>query len=270
MNFIFTADAGSNVQIIVPGAINGTFPGGPGRLKFGGSASAGNATFVCKGGEIDDVDGAVVTFGDHSAAANGRFTLKGGLVSGANGASIVFGNSASLGNATITLEGGVMGSGETSIEVLADTTGSGANLSLLGNSNLYISDHNQPGFALGSLEGDGGIILGVAGGSGRTLVVGNNRSTTFSGVLDDTGSTGSLTKVGNGTLTLTGSNTYLGPTLINQGQLLVNNTAGSGTGERPGASERRQSWRDRDNRRGTDYRDRNRPGSNRRPGRRRK
>ena len=39
-----------------------------------------------------------------------------------------------------------------------------------------------------------------------------------------------LQKVGGGTLALTGDNSYSGGTLVNEGRLLVNNTAGSGTG----------------------------------------
>ena len=236
LDFIRTADAGSNLQAIVPGGTSGIFSNS-GSVTFSGSASAGSGLYVCKGAEvdshIDNAMGAVVEFSNSSTAANGSFTLKGGLATGAKGASMQVTNTASLGNATITLEGGVAGSQETSMEVFADSTGSGANLSLFGNSNFYIGNHNAPGFTLGSLQGDGGVFLGNTGGSDRTLVVGNNRNTTFSGVIDDMGANGSLTKVGGGSLTLTGSNTYLGTTLIQQGQLLVSNTGGSGTGSGP-------------------------------------
>jgi len=59
----------------------------------------------------------------------------------------------------------------------------------------------------------------------------NNRSTEFDGSILSGGSyMGSLTKVGTGTLTLTGANTYNGVTTILSGALKVNNTAGSGTG----------------------------------------
>ena len=41
---------------------------------------------------------------------------------------------------------------------------------------------------------------------------------------------GALTKTGNGTLTLNGNNTYGGGTILNAGNLLVNNVVGAGTG----------------------------------------
>jgi autotransporter-associated beta strand protein len=49
-----------------------------------------------------------------------------------------------------------------------------------------------------------------------------------SGVVSGTG--GVLRKFGGGTLALTGDNSYSGGTLVDEGRLLVNNTAGSGTG----------------------------------------
>ncbi len=88
---------------------------------------------------------------------------------------------------------------------------------------------------LGGLQGDAGSILGGnTGGSGaqqKTWQIGElNTSTTFNGTITNgTGSGGStavthITKVGVGTLTLTGTNDYAGTTTVNGGTLLVNGT----------------------------------------------
>jgi autotransporter-associated beta strand protein len=62
----------------------------------------------------------------------------------------------------------------------------------------------------------GNVTLGSA-----TLTTGNdNTSTTFSGVISGTGG---LVKIGAGTLTLTGANTYTGPTIVSGGMLQVGN-----------------------------------------------
>jgi autotransporter-associated beta strand protein len=79
---------------------------------------------------------------------------------------------------------------------------------------------------IGSLEGDGSVFLGS-----RSLTIGsNNQSTTFSGLIQNTGS---LTKVGAGSLTLSRGNTYTGGTTISAGVLRINSQAGSGTGTGP-------------------------------------
>jgi autotransporter-associated beta strand protein len=64
----------------------------------------------------------------------------------------------------------------------------------------------------------------------NNLTVGsNNLSTTFSGVIEDGGFGGSLTKVGTGTLDLLGANTYTGIININGGALQVDGSISSNT-----------------------------------------
>jgi autotransporter-associated beta strand protein len=62
--------------------------------------------------------------------------------------------------------------------------------------------------------------------AGRSSPRGLNTSTSFTGTLQDGAGTLGLTKVGSGTLSLSGVNSYSGPTAINGGILQI---AGSGT-----------------------------------------
>jgi len=60
------------------------------------------------------------------------------------------------------------------------------------------------------------------GGTNRTLQVNNTALTTISGVVGDAGLVCGLTKTGGGTLVLSGTNTYTGPTLVSAGKLWIN------------------------------------------------
>ena len=78
---------------------------------------------------------------------------------------------------------------------------------------------------IGAISGAGGTI---AIGAGLTLTTNTASTTTFSGQI--TGTSGSLAKVGTGTLVLAGSNTYGGETDLNAGILVVAAaTTGTGT-----------------------------------------
>lgn len=88
--------------------------------------------------------------------------------------------------------------------------------------------------ALGSLTGTGLITTSAAGAGDATLnlSVGNNDSSpaAYSGVIEDGSGTVDLTKVGTGTLILSGTNTYSGGTTISAGTLQVESARALGTG----------------------------------------
>jgi autotransporter-associated beta strand protein len=97
---------------------------------------------------------------------------------------------------------------------------------VFGNGVLDLTNVTDPTMPIGSLAGDGLVFL-----AGHILSVGNNNlSTTFSGVIQESGG---LTKAGTGTVTLTGANTYTGGTTVSAGVLVISNTSGSGTGTGP-------------------------------------
>ena len=73
---------------------------------------------------------------------------------------------------------------------------------------------NNLSATIGALTGSRNLGLG----SGTVSVGNNHLSTTYSGVLSGSGS---LTKIGNGTLTLSNTNTYTGATTVNAGTLAL-------------------------------------------------
>ena len=126
-----------------------------------------------------------------------------------NLANLFFVNSSTAANATIiTNSGGITGFTDSA-------TGGNARFIANGGGVFDISALSAGGMTAGSIEGAGTFELGS-----KQLTVGsNNLSTTVSGAIIGTG--GSLVKTGGGTLTLSGTNSYTGPTTVNAGTLIV-------------------------------------------------
>ena len=85
--------------------------------------------------------------------------------------------------------------------------------------------NNDHKLGAGSLNGGGTFSLG----QNELTVGGNNLSTNVTGVIADGGAGGSLVKVGTGTLTLSGSNTYTGGTTVSGGTLQLGDGGTSGS-----------------------------------------
>jgi outer membrane autotransporter protein len=136
-----------------------------------------------------------------------------------------FSSMSTAGNATITTNSG----GVTFITDIS--TGGDARFITNAGGTFDISGLTSPsGTTAGSIEGAGTYQLGS-----KALTVGlNNLSTEVSGTIVDGGLSGgtggSLIKVGTGTLTLTGANTYSGGTSLNGGILAVDSDGNLGTG----------------------------------------
>jgi|GEM_PF-1318238 len=89
---------------------------------------------------------------------------------------------------------------------------------------IDFSGLTSAGTTAGSLAGAGSYILG-----NTSLTTGSlNTSTTVSGVISGVG--GSLQKVGTGTFTLSGANTYSGGTTLTAGNLVTSHDSALGTG----------------------------------------
>ncbi len=81
-----------------------------------------------------------------------------------------------------------------------------------------------------TINGLGGAgVVDASAGNATLSVGGNDQTSTFSGVIQNSGGTLSLTKTGAGTLTLSGVNSYAGTTKV-LGGTLATTTAGQPTG----------------------------------------
>jgi autotransporter-associated beta strand protein len=226
--FLDTSTAG-NATINNNGAtVSGAFAG---ITEYEDTSTAGNATINNNGGTVSGALEGRTGFRGTSTARNATINNNGATVSGANGGSTFFGNISTAGSATLIASGGIGGGAGGSILFSDDSTGGTARVEVFGNGNLDISFHGPPGVTVGSIEGTGNVFLGY----NNNLTVGsNNMSTTFSGVIRDGGANGgingSLTKIGSGTLILSGANTYTGNTNIDGGVLQVDGSINSNTG----------------------------------------
>jgi autotransporter-associated beta strand protein len=188
-----------------------------GLLQFDNTATAGNAI-------INNTPGAT-TFTGFSTAGTATITNSGGGL-------LSFTDSSNAGSAAITTNAGSL------TQFFANSDG--GNARFVANAGGIVDFSSTTGtdginiINTGSIAGSGQYFLG----SNIVHVGGNGDTTTVSGVISACGPTGNectaasgtsggaLFKDGTGTLTLSGTNTYTGATVVNGGTLLI---AGAGT-----------------------------------------
>jgi autotransporter-associated beta strand protein len=197
-----------------------------GRVVFTSDSSAANATFVCLDGGDPDFGGAPAYVGFYANAGAGHATITAeGSAVGDFGGRVIFDERSHAENATLIARG-VPGMSGGSISFAHSATGDDAVVKVYGSGSFQFKGVVSPSLSIGSLEGDGLVLLGT-----KALVVGHNDlNTNFRGVISQSGS---LTKIGAGTLTLASANTYSGGTFVEDGGLLTANRASSATGTGP-------------------------------------
>ena len=169
---------------------NATITNNIGILSFINSSSAGSAAITNNG---------ALNFFNASTAGNADIT---------NNSLLLFFNQSTAGNATVRTTAGA------TTLFFNDASGGQARFINDAGGSLNIAFAAGP-VTVGSIEGAGNFALGA----NQLTTGGNNLSTTVSGGIDGFG--GSLVKTGSGTLTLSGINSYTGPTNVDAGALIV-------------------------------------------------
>lgn len=173
--------------------------------------------------------GSAVTF---SAATGIVDSASGRTISIANAIGGVGGVTVNDATGTLLLTGANTYSGATTISTGAtlkagSTTAFSSSSAFTVNGTLDLNGNNN---SIGSLAGSGIVTNNSGAGTATLTTNGNNQTTTFSGTLLDGTSPLALTVTGNGTLILSGVNTYSGGTTIASGNIQVNDGGSIGTG----------------------------------------
>ncbi|RVC61233.1 hypothetical protein EN759_29640, partial [Mesorhizobium sp. M00.F.Ca.ET.038.03.1.1] len=183
-------------------------------------------------GTLSGDAGTVELVGDLTTSTNfantialfyGGISGTGGFVKNGAYRQVLAGNNSYQGATQIL--GGTLYAVGTGIDSIPDasavTVAAGATLSLARPSiSSGITGIDSDDETIGSLSGAGNVALGD-----RKLAIGGDASTAFSGSISGAG--GSLAKLGTGTLTLSGTNTYTGATTVDAGRLRVDGSLGN-------------------------------------------
>ena len=172
-----------------------------GSLNADGILTLGDDTFGVPNTSTMTVGGGCVTVGS---------TVLGSTL-GSGGTLIVSGGSFT---STGDLAVGVDGSGWLQVDT-AGTIAVGGTLTTAAGSSIHILSGGTLRIGLGGISG---TLVGDLSLGGGTLIFDRSDDSTYGGILDGSGS---MTKAGAGTLTLTGENTFSGATTISTGTLQI-------------------------------------------------
>jgi autotransporter-associated beta strand protein len=244
-NAVFTLNPGTTIH-----SVDGNYASLGGIVSFSGNASGGNASFYMggftqngvrtvanlnisglssAGTTVGEISGSgQITLGSKSLTVGSRNTDSSftGAITGAGGSIIKVGTGSLVLAGTNTYTGGTIVSNGSIVLNNSLALPSTAPLAINGG----ILDLRGFNGSVGALSGTGGTIQNRAAGL-WTLSIGNggNGGGTFAGTIVDhitIGGTVGLT-VNGGVQTLTGANTYTGPTTVSAGTLIVNGSLGA-------------------------------------------
>jgi outer membrane autotransporter protein len=191
----------------------------------------GFGNFIDFNGGTLQTTGSLNTSRTISLLAQGGTIDTNGFNSTFSGDIINSGSLTKIGLGTLTLAGNSTYSGGT--EVSGGTLRAGSATGFSSDSAFTVNtvlDLNGFSNTIASLSGSGTVTNNGSGAAVLTVGRGN-AETTFSGILTDGSSALGLTKIGPGTLTLSGNNTYSGSTVLDAGTLVIAGPQALGIGD---------------------------------------
>src|SRR5262245_34358405 len=156
IRFQGSATAGEETSFISNGVASGAAP----EIDFTNFSSAGSSSFTNNGALANGLPGCLISFAENSTAAQAIIANNGATVPGAEGGITQFSGTSSAGSAQLIANGGSNGGSGGLIQFLDTADGSTARVELAGNGTLDIQAALGP-VRIGSLEGDGSVILGA-------------------------------------------------------------------------------------------------------------
>jgi autotransporter-associated beta strand protein len=240
VSFFGAATAANSVMSLGRGSVGGFWDqatasnaevslSGGAQLFFQMNSSAGAAQIGATGSSAYPILGGSIVFNTTSLVNDATITLLGGTAPLAAGATAAFINGSHAGRSTITAHG--PSNGGTGAQISFNSGARGDTARLIAHAGASVDFMSQRFYgdgstSVGSIEGAGTLFL-----RGSHLITGSlNAHTTVAGSITDAGVPGGrLTKVGTGTLTLAGTNTYSGLTTVNGGAVSVTGSIAGGT-----------------------------------------
>ena len=187
-------------------------------LTVSSTVDNGGNLLTVQGGGTTVISNAISDSGGLLLSGPGIVTLVGSANSYSgpttlNAGTLNINNASALGSGTFTIEGGTINNSTAAAITLANNNAQNinGNFTFTGTQALNL--------------GAGSVTLGV-----NTVITVTASTLTEGGNITDNGSGFGITKAGAGALTLSGSNSYAGPTTLNAGTLNLNNSAALGTG----------------------------------------
>ena len=215
-----------------------------GTLSVGADDNLGNAnSLVFNGGTLQVTGTALTTFGTHTPTFNATKTVGLDINNAGNTFTVsqvlnqTTGGLTKSGAGTLVLSNANTYSGPTTVTAgtlnLSNQLAVQSSTLTMNGGSLVFDSISVPGnaFTFGGLAASSsgaGYDIALQNNAGSPAAIaltvgGNNANTTYAGALSGTG--GSLTKSGTGSLTLSGANTYTGATAVSAGTLSIGNAS---------------------------------------------